>query len=253
MVIAHGDESGCGLYPGNTLLYLHKMVELGVEALELDLNLTADGHLILMHDATLERTTDGRGAVIEHTLAQLRTLNAAHNWSRDGRCFPYRDNPIRVATVDEVFAQIPNVPLIIELKNNDPEAARALSRAIETADCHEWVIVSSFHRAVIREFRRLCPQARTGVTMPEALLFYIAQWLGAARWLHCEYRAMQLPMHYLGLNVYSRRFVFAARKHHLHLAVWTVDDEKQMQHYIALGLDGIVTNRPDRLLKLLEE
>lgn len=253
MVIAHGDESGCGLYPGNTLLYMHKMLELGVDALELDLNLTADGRLVLMHDPTLERTTNGRGLVIEHSLAQLRKLNAAHHWSRDGEHFPYRDNPIPIATIDEVFAQVPATPLIIELKNNSPAAAQALSRAIDTAGCGERLIVSSFHRPVIREFRRLCPQVRTGVTMPEALLFYVAQGLGTAGWLHCDYRAMQLPTHYLGLNVYSERFVKAARRHGLHLAVWTVDDCEQMKQYIALGLDGIVTNRPDRLLKLLDE
>ncbi|QIL90024.1 glycerophosphodiester phosphodiesterase [Microbulbifer sp. SH-1] len=253
MVIAHGDESGCGLFPGNTLLYLHRMVELGVDALEMDLNLTADGHLILMHDATLERTTNGCGAVIEHSLAQLRELNAAYNWSRDGEYFPYRDKPLRIATIDEVFEQIPDTPLIIELKNDSPAAAESLRRAIEKADCGERIIVSSYHRAVIREFRRLCPQIYTGVTMPEALRFYVAQWLGVSDRLRCGYRAMQLPMHYFGLNVYSRRFVRAARKHGLHLSVWTVDEREQMQHYIALGLDGIVTNRPDRLLELLEE
>lgn len=253
MVIAHGDESGCGLFPGNTLLYLHNMVQLGVDALELDLNLTADGHLILMHDATLERTTNGRGPVIDHTLEQLRELNAAHNWSRDGERFPYRDNPVRVATIDEVFEQLPETPLIIELKNDSPVAAKALSRAIEKAGSGERVIVSSYHRAVIREFRRLCPQVYTGVTMPEALQFYVAQWLGMSDRLQCDYQTMQLPMRYLGLDVYSRRFVNAARKRGMHLSVWTVDDREQMKKYIALGLDGIVTNRPDRLLKLLEE
>ncbi|WGL16235.1 glycerophosphodiester phosphodiesterase [Microbulbifer bruguierae] len=250
-MIAHGDESGCGLYPGNTLFYLRKMLELGVDALELDLNLTADGHLILMHDPTLERTTNGCGPVRVHTLSQLRELNAAYHWSRDGENYPYRDRPLPIATIDEVFAAIPEAPLIIELKNNDAEAARAMSRAIRKAGRDDRVIVSSFHHRVIREFRRLSPSVKTGATMPEALMLYLGQWAGIAKFLPCDYQTMQLPTRYCGLDVCSPRFIAAARRRGLHLSVWTVDDPEQMKHYIDLGIDGIVTNRPDRLLKLL--
>ncbi|WP_250458981.1 glycerophosphodiester phosphodiesterase [Microbulbifer litoralis] len=253
LVISHGDDAGNGLYPGNTLFYLQKMVELGVDALELDLNLTADGHLVLMHDGTVDRTSDGSGAIIEMTLDELRELNVAHRWSSDGGRYPYRDSPLRIATIDEVFAALPETPIVIELKNDDPLAARVLSDAIEKAGCEARVIVSSFHRGVIREFRRLSPRVATGATMPEALLFFIAQWLFAERLLSPAYQTMQLPMHYYGIPVFSARFVNAARNCGLHLSVWTVDEPEDMRDYIELGLDGIVTNRPDRLMALLEE
>lgn len=253
LVISHGDEAGNGLYPGNTLLYLQKMVELGVDALELDLNLTADGQLVLMHDNSVDRTSDGSGAVIEMTLEELRSLNVAHNWSRDGRDYPYRENPLRVATIDEVFAALPETPIIIELKNDDPLAARVVSEAIDRAGCEARVVVSSYHRGVIREFRRLSPRVATGATLPEALLFYLAQWFFAERLLSPAYQTMQLPMHYYGIPVFSPRFVQAARNCELHVSVWTVDEPADMGDYIDLGLDGIVTNRPDRLLSLLDE
>lgn len=251
LAIAHGDEAGNGLYPGNTLLYLKKMVELGVDALELDLNLTADAHLVLMHDNTVDRTSDGSGAVIDMTLEELRALNVAHNWSRDDRDYPYRDKPLRVATIDEVFAALPETSIIIELKNDDPLAARVLSESIEKAGCEARVIVSSYHSGVIREFRRLSPRVATGATLPEALRFYLAQWFFAERLLSPAYQTMQLPMHYYGIPVFSPRFVNAARNCGLHISVWTVDDPADMGDYIDLGLDGIITNRPDRLLSLL--
>ncbi len=251
LVISHGDESGYGLYPGNTMLYLRKMVELGVDALEMDLNLTADGHLVLMHDGQLERTTDGRGAVVDKTLAELRRLNAAYNWSRDGHTFPYRDDPQCPVTIDEVFAEFPETPMIIELKNNDPRAARSLAQSVARAGRASRVVVSSFHLNVIREFRRLVPEAATGATLPEALLFYLAQCLHLERLLKPAYTTMQLPERYYGLRVYTRRFVAAARHLGLHISVWTVDDVENMENYIDLGLDGVVTNRPDRLLSLL--
>lgn len=253
LVISHGDEAGNGLYPGNTLLYLQKMVELGVDALEMDLNLTADGHLVLMHDNTVDRTSDGSGAIIGMTLDELRSLNVAHHWHGDGGHYPYRDRPLRIATIDEVFAALPQTPMIIELKNDDPRAARVLSGAIAEADCEARVIVSSFHRGVIREFRRLSPRVATGATMPEALLFFLAQWFFAERLLSPAYQTMQLPMHYYGIPVFSPRFVRAARNCGLHISVWTVDREADMRDYIDLELDGIVTNRPDRLLSLLDD
>lgn len=234
------------------MLYLREMVALGVDALEMDLNLTADGHLVLIHDEHLERTTDGHGPVIDQSLADLRKLNAAYHWSRDGHHFPYRDDPQQLVTIDEVFAAFPHMPMIIELKNNDPRAAQALAVAIDRAQCAEWVVVSSFHRHVIQEFRKLSPHVATGATLPEALLFYLAQTLYLERLLRPAYSTMQLPMRYYGLPVFTRRFVKAARRLGLHLSVWTVDDRENMKHYLELGLDGIVTNRPDRLLSLLD-
>jgi len=251
LVIAHGDDRGRGLYPGNTLLYLREMVALGVDALEIDLNLTADGQLVLIHDGTLERTTDGRGQVVDKPLSELKALNAAYHWSRDGEHFPYRDDPQPLVTIDEAFAAIPQTPMIIELKNDDERAAQALARAITAADREERVIVSSFHRGVIRKFRELCPSVATGATLPEALLFYAAQCVFAEKYLKPAFNTMQLPARYYGLPVFTRRFLQAARRCGLHVSVWTVDEAQAMQEYRALGLDGIVTNRPDRLLSIL--
>lgn len=252
LVIAHGDEGGRGLYPGNTLLYLNKMLALGVDALEIDLNLTADGHLVLLHDGTLERTTDGSGQVKDKTLQELETLNAAYHWSPDGEQFPYRKDPQPLVTIDQAFAAFPDTPMVIELKNDDPRAAQSLARAIEKAGGEARLIVSSFHRNVIRTFRSLCPRVATGATLPEALLFFVAQCVFAERLLKPAFQTMQLPVSYYGLPVFTRRFVSAARRCGLHISVWTVNEPEAMKKFIALGLDGIVTDRPDRLLKLFQ-
>ncbi|WP_226701993.1 glycerophosphodiester phosphodiesterase [Microbulbifer elongatus] len=251
LVIAHGDDRGRGLYPGNTMLYLRKMVALGVDALEIDLNLTADGHLVLIHDGTLERTTDGSGEVGDKSLSELQGLNAAYHWSADGVHYPYRDNPQPLVTIDEAFAAFPHTPMIIELKDDQGRAAEALANAIKSAGREDSVIVSSFHLGVIRKFRSLCPRVATGATLPEALLFYAAHCVFAERFLKPKFNTMQLPPSYYGLPVFTRRFLQAARRCGLHLAVWTVDKTESMHKYIALGVDGIVTNRPDRLLKIL--
>ncbi len=252
LVIAHGDEAGSGLYPGNTLFYLQKMVELGVDALEIDLNLTADGHLVLMHDPQLERTTDGQGAVAEKTLEELRQLNMGHNWSPDGETYPYRDRPLRVATVDEVFTALPDTPMIIELKDKSERAAMAMCDSLRRSGKRNQVIVSSFHQGVINRFRSLCPEVATGAATLDAMLFYVAQLLHMERLLRPAYQTMQLPMRYYGIPVFSKRFMRAAKKLKLHVSAWTVNDTEDMRRYIDLGLDGLVTDRPDKLMALLD-
>lgn len=252
LVIAHGDEAGSGLYPGNTLLYLQKMVELGVDALEIDVNLTADGHLVLIHDAQLERTTDGHGAVRGKTLAQLRQLNMGYNWSPDGETFPYRDRPLRIVTIDEAFVALPDTPMIIELKNSEWRAAEAMCESLRRSNKRGQVIVSSFHQGVINHFRRLCPEVATGAATLDAMLFFAAQLLHAEKLLRPAYQTMQLPMRYHGIPVFSRRFLRAARKLNLHVSAWTVNEAEDMRRYIDLGLDGLVSDRPDKLMALLK-
>ncbi|GAA5524118.1 glycerophosphodiester phosphodiesterase [Microbulbifer aestuariivivens] len=250
LVIAHGDERGQGLFPGNTRLYLHEMVAAGADALEIDLNLTADGHLVLNHDARLERVSDGSGLIRGKTLAELRQLNMAYRWSRDGETCPYREAPLPIATIDEVFDAFPETPMILELKDRDLKAAAVLAQSVERAGKRSTLIVSSFHLGVMREFRRLCPDVATGATLPEAMLFFVAQLFGLERWLRPAYQTMQLPSRYFGIPVFSPRLIRAAHRIGLHVSVWTVDATADMQYYLQLGVDGIVTNRTDRLRSL---
>ncbi|WP_237055318.1 glycerophosphodiester phosphodiesterase [Microbulbifer sediminum] len=250
MVIAHGDERGEGLYPGNTLLYMREMARLGVDAIELDLNLTRDGRLVLMHDTELDRTTSGSGRLIDFTLDELRQLQLGIHWTRDGEHYPYREAPLAISTIDEVFEAIPDIPLIIELKNDDLAAARAMCRAIRKAGQQRRVIVSTFHKRVIDEFRRICPEVTTGAALGDALLFYVAQLLGLHRLLRPRYQTMQLPMRYFGLPVIGPRFLRAAASLGLHVSVWTINEPGQMSALARLGVDGIVTDRPDILRNL---
>lgn len=253
LVIAHADDAGGGLYPGNTLLYLQKMVEQGVDVLELDLNLTADGHLVMMHDTSVDRTTEGSGMIRDLTLAQLRELNVAHNWTQDGDIYPYREQPQRIATIDEVFAAVPDTPIIIELKDSAPQAAQVLCESVRRFERQRGVIVSSFRQPLIDEFRRLCPQVATGAAMRDALVFYAAQLVGAERLLSPRFQTMQLPMRWNGIDVFSARLLRAAKSLGMHVSVWTVNDPADMQRYIELGVDGILTDRPDRLHTLLQQ
>ncbi|WP_020414650.1 glycerophosphodiester phosphodiesterase [Microbulbifer variabilis] len=251
MVISHGNDCSNGLYPGNTSLYLQKMVELGVDGIEVDLWLTADGHLVLLHDPELKDSSDGSGSVEDMTLAQLRELNIAYHWSPDGENYPYRENPLTIITIEEALEEVGDTPLILELKSAKYAAAEVLSEVLQTKEKHGQVIVSSFHHGVVRAFRRLSPDVATGAVTWEAALLYFAQLIRAEGLLAPHYQTMQLPMFHFGLDVVTAGTMRAAHKLNLHVSVWTANGRADLQRYIDLGVDGIVTDRPDILMAML--
>ncbi|WP_444919962.1 glycerophosphodiester phosphodiesterase [Microbulbifer sp. CnH-101-G] len=251
MVIAHGNDCGNGFFPGNTQEYLQNMVALGVDAIEIDLWLSADGHLVLRHDPDLEDSTDGSGFIEDRTLADLRNLNAAYHWSRDDETYPYRQKPLRILTLEEAFELVGSIPLILDIKSEQLRAAHVLSDVLESRGKKSQVIVSSFNHRVIQEFRRLSPDTATGSTSWEAGLLFFAQLLRAESLLAPRYQTMQLSMFFWGLDVVTKGTLRAAHKLNLHVSVWTVNGRADLQRYIDLGVDGIVTDRPDLLIAML--
>ncbi|MCO1335613.1 glycerophosphodiester phosphodiesterase [Microbulbifer sp. OS29] len=251
LVIAHGNDCGNGLYPGNSAVYLQKMVELKVDAIEVDLWLTADGHLVLIHDIALEMFSDGSGLVEDMTLKQLQRWNIAYHWSRDGKYYPYRDKPLRVVTLDEALVMVGDMPMILEIKSRQYRAAQVLAEVLSRNEKQEQVIVSSFHQGVINEFRRLSPRVATGTPTWDAIWFFIAHLFRAEQFLCPSYRAMQLPMEQRGIQVVTESLVQAAKRKNLHLSVWTVNSREHFKRYIDMGVHGIITDRPDLLMTLL--
>ncbi|WP_231758238.1 glycerophosphodiester phosphodiesterase [Microbulbifer elongatus] len=253
LVISHADDSGLGLYPGNTPVFLQKMAEMNVDVLEMDVHATSDDELVLMHDDTVDRTTDGKGRIRDKSLEELRQLNVAYNWSQDGTTYPYRENPQRILTVDEVFKTYPRYPMVIELKTPDPEAARALCRKLKAFNKSNLVIVSSFYQGAVNALREDCPQVATGAGSDEVRYFAAATKLNAFRLLSPRYQALHIPLSYDGITLVDRRSLRQAQNHGVRVDVWTVNDEAEMRRLIELGVDGIMTDRPDRLLRVIEE
>ncbi|HEY8569562.1 glycerophosphodiester phosphodiesterase, partial [Microbulbifer sp.] len=235
LVIAHADDSGQGLYPGNTSVFLQQMAAMNVDVLEMDVHASADDELVLMHDDTVDRTTDGKGAIRDKTLQELRQLNVAYNWSQDGNTYPYRENPQRIVTVDEVFKTFPNYPMVIELKTPDAEAARALCRKLMAYNKSNQVIVSSFHQSAVDTLREECPHVATGAGSDEVKLFALATKLNAFRLLSPHYQALHIPIEYDGITLVDQSSVSQVQKRGVRMDVWTVNDEAEMRRLIELG------------------
>jgi glycerophosphoryl diester phosphodiesterase len=251
LVISH--QGGDGLYPSNTLYAFEQSAKMGVDVLELDIHASKDGHLVVIHDETLDRTTNGTGLVKDKTLTELQTLDAGYNWSpqRKGESFPYRNKGITIPTLEEVFQTFPTYRINIEIKQQEPRITETLCNLIRQYIKQEQVLVVSFLDSEIQDFRKLCPEVVTAGAPNEIRNFYILHRAFLANAYTPNTDAFQVPEYQDSLHIVTKRFVNDAKRKNIQVHVWTVDEVADMQRMLELGVGGIITDRPDRLMKLL--
>jgi glycerophosphoryl diester phosphodiesterase len=214
---------------------------MGADGVELDVQLSRDGEAVVMHDFTVDHTTDGRGAVRRLTLAQLKELDA-------GRWFGPAFAGERVPTLQEVFDAVAHRLLInVELKSV-PGRSRGLEaevvRLIEDNNLSHRVIVSAFNPLALRRVKKLNPNIPTALLYaPGQPLFLRRAWL--APFVPHEYRH---PHH----TLVDERSLAWYRQKGYRVNTWTVDEPVEMRRLIDLGVDGIMTDHPDRLAAILD-
>lgn len=237
------------LWPENTMEAFSGAVSLGYRHLETDLHLTADDVLVCFHDHTLDRTTDGSGPVSELTLDQLSGLDAGYRHvGRDG--YSFRGLGIRVPTLEEALLAFPRVSFVVDLKTDN--LVEPLRELIERLDLHDRLIVGSFSDRRLEEFRL----ASGGLVATSTGATSSRSWLLASRvgrGVGGDAAALQLPRRSRGLRVVDRRLVGAAHRRGLQVHVWTVNDPAEMRELLDMGVDGIITDRPDLLKQVLQE
>jgi glycerophosphoryl diester phosphodiesterase len=251
MVIAH--QGGEELRPSNTMAAFQHAVDLGVDVLEMDLHSTRDGTLVLMHDDTVDRTTGGSGAIKAMTLAEIKQLDAGYYWTDDdGQTYPYRGQGITVPTLEELFIAFPDMPMNIEIKQQEPSIVEPFCQLIADYDMTDKVLIPSFHPETMTEFREKCPGVATAMPEPEIRLFYGLNLAFMGRLFSPPGQAFQVPEYSGSTHVVTARFVRGAQRRNIAVHVWTVNDPADMQRFIDMGVDGIITDRPDLLLDVLE-
>jgi glycerophosphoryl diester phosphodiesterase len=243
MVFAH--RGGRSLGPENTLPTFQKALVSGAHALELDVRLTRDGHLVVIHDATVDRTTDGTGAVDSLSLDDLGRLDAAFNYSADdGRTFPLRDSGVSIPRLTEVFERFPNTLVNIELKDDSLAAAETLCRLVREYGTTPNIIVASFHSKVIRYYRSICPETPTAATAGEVKRFALLSRLRLENVYRPCAAALQVPQNAYGFRLVTPQFIKAAHRRGLKVHVWIVNHPEEQQKLFNMGVDGIMTDFP---------
>jgi glycerophosphoryl diester phosphodiesterase len=235
-IIAHRGASGHS--PENTLAAYERAVQLGAGFIETDLHLTRDAQFVAIHDPTLERTTNGRGSVRDFTLAELRRLDAGKWFDRDfmGQ---------RIPTLDEIldFARKNDVIFYLEVKYDAAWGMHhSLMAALQNAQNAARTIVISFDQTTLAALRRVDASIMMGLLGDEPGADYVKDALELGARQLCPQSSLVTP-----------DLVERAHGADLQVATWTVDDVEEMRRMIAAGVDGIMTNFPDRLRALIED
>ncbi|MDP1547964.1 MAG: glycerophosphodiester phosphodiesterase [Anaerolineales bacterium] len=250
LVIAH--QGGDNLWPGNTMFAFQNAVNLGVDALEMDLHITSDGILVLIHDETVDRTTDGTGDVEAMTYEELQQFDAGYDWSMDGGAtFPFRDQGITVPILEDVFAEFPYMRMTIELKKTNTSMTKPFCDLIRQYGMEDKVLVASFHDERIQEFRKECPEVATSSARQETTVFVLMTKAFLGGYFTPHFFSLQVPQESGGITVMTPSFVKAAHARNLAVEPWTINDEETMRKLIEWGVDGIITDRPDLMLEIL--
>ncbi len=228
-IIAH---RGASLeFPENTMLAFERGLALGADALEFDARLSADGVPVVIHDPTVDRTTDGTGVVNRLVARELADLDAG-----SGQGIP---------TVAEVLEGFPKVPCIVEVK--EIPASLPLAEEVYRLGAEARVLFGSFQLAALRCFDRL--SLRRSASRSETAAFWVGARLGwPAR--SRVYGAFTVPVQYRGMRVVDEAFVAAAYRRGMPVHVWTIDDVQSAERLRAIGIAGIITNCPDRMSRL---
>jgi glycerophosphoryl diester phosphodiesterase len=272
-VFAH--RGGSALAPENTIAAFDRGLAAGADGLELDVHLSRDGVVVVHHDRLLDRTTNLAGPIELRTADELTRADAGYNFRplppgpggsvgrRAGpdaggdapapevaNAFPFRGQDVGIPTLSTVLARYRDVPIVIELKMNDVALAVAVVETVRSARAVERVCCGSFGLRVLREVRRLEPRMATSAAREEVRwAFYRSRWRWPVR--RTRYDGYQVPEWSGGTHVASKRFVEDARRAGLAVQVWTVDTEGDADRLLDVGVQGLITDRPDVIVPLV--
>ena len=267
--------------PSNTLYAFKTAVKKGSDVLELDVHATSDRELVVLHDATVDRTTNGTGRVDQMTLEAIKKLDAAYWFVPEcGTCndrpvgdFAYRGfatgdkklkgrfarfspNDFKIPTLREVLETFPDMLINIEIKATAPET---MPYEQELADLlHEYgrgsdTIVVSFLDHAVEAFKTFAPDVDTATGTGEAGAFWATTQGPLPGAPSPRHQALQVPITFNGITVVTEEFVKEAHDNGLAVHVWTINKRSEMEWLIDIGVDGIMTDRPTLLETVLEE
>jgi glycerophosphoryl diester phosphodiesterase len=265
-VIAYAHQGGAWESPSSTLYAIARALEAGATGVELDVHATADGELVVCHDATVDRTTAGQGTIASFTLAQLREMDFSYWWipgadvtpGRPAADYPFRgrapsDRSFGIATLREVLERFPGVVLNLDIKQTAPVVApyeETLAQLLAEFGRTDDVMVASFLDPATDAFRGFAPSVPTSAgTMATAEAWRAVQ--AGEDVPDSPAVAYQVPERQGDLVVVDEAFVAAAHRGGKAVHVWTVNDAESMERLLGLGVDGIISDVPTTLCRLL--
>ncbi len=252
MVMAH--RGGMGLWPENTLYAFEHAARIGVDVMEIDVRRTRDGEIVVIHDEAVDRVSDGKGAVADKTLEELKSLDFAYNFVKDGGGGPeLRGTGVTIATLKELFKSLPDSYFNIDIKVNSAAFVRDVLELVREEGMLEKVVIGSFYDSIVDLVNREAGEFTTSASSREAWIIFLLNRIGLGRLHQPTGVAYQIPVTHKGMDVVTPSFVRTAHLLGQEVHVWTIDDPVEIRRLLEMGVDGIVTNRPDTAVEVVKE
>ena len=244
-------RGGAALYPENTLYAFERAMKAHrTDMLELDVHASSDGEIVVAHDATLERCTNGAGPLSALTFSELSRLDAAFHFTPVGQSgTPLRGKGITLPSLSDVLTASGKLRLNIEIKSEgaiDPFVA-----LVKKEDCLHRLCIGSEHDAIAAELARRLPEACHFFPRDALAAFVLPTRGGEPPDDDPRYTVLDMPFRYEGVVLFDAALAEVAAKHHKWINVWTVDEEVEMHRCVTAGVGGVMTDRPDVLRAVL--
>jgi glycerophosphoryl diester phosphodiesterase len=245
-----GHRGARGVAPENTVPAIRHGVDVGSQAIEIDLHATRDGELVVIHDPTVDRTTDGTGPVESRSLTELREFDAGYRFTPDReRTFPFRGQSVRIPTLDEAMEVIGELPVILEVKS--AAAGRRLADWLRGREDLDRIIVGGFEADEVGPAAKV---ARWRCAYQTDLLGFVL-WgkIGVSRPLAQDLTAAMVPVRRGAVRIVTRGFVRRMHARGKGVFVWTVNRPDEMRRLLDMGVDGLISDYPAVLRRVVEE
>jgi glycerophosphoryl diester phosphodiesterase len=255
LIIAHGGAKA--LFPENTMVAFDGCDSIGVDVLEMDVLLTKDGVLITHHSETIDHTTEATGAVIDYTFEELGKFNFGDGFIDLNGVHSYRGRFVAVTRLEDVLSKYGSkYPLCIELKNKERElgqkAANELWRLLQKYQMTNKVIISCFDDAIVSYFKKISEgKVHTATAVQETNRFVTLNKLHIGQFYGGDDDVLQIPVVHGKHRLDEKRIINNAHRKNMAVHYWTVNDSATMKQLIDKGVDGIITDRPDIMKRLL--
>jgi len=245
--IAH--RGGAKLRPENTIAAFDHAMTLGVDAMECDVHVSADGVPMVIHDATLERTTDRAGRVDASTAAELGCVDAGARFG-EAEGFPYRGRGHGIPRLAEVLDRHPAMPFIVEVKGDRPDVVPVVLEVLRKSRQPGRFVVGGFSQAVMDAVRRLAPEIPTSASREEVQGAIRRSYLRIGpRRTGCQ--LYQVPFRFQGRQVFRESFVRTVVRSGFPVQAWIIDAPEDMRRLMAWGVTGLISDRPDIAARLV--
>lgn len=253
VVVAHRGDSAN--YPENTMPAFLSAVKMGIDVLETDVHLTKDNQIVIWHDPSLERNTDGKGKIEDFTFDELQKFDAGYTFTKDdGKNFPFRGKGIKIAKLEDVLNECPNQRFNIDLKTKGKAIVEEFIKVVDKTNAVNRVLCASFHISNLKLMRKIRPDILTSITTIEVLKYLFKQ-KNKFKTKVPKNRTIvfQVPVEQWHIHVITPEFIEYFHNLGAVIQVWTINDEKEMVRLFKMGVDTIMTDSPQTVIKVAEE